>query len=164
MRRPRVHTHCLPANIVVGIDLRLHQQIVESMVAAHEDDGIYLLVLNKMHAVVDPAVHKPIAAGREPVTHLVGAGRELDVGLDAAFGKKVLRLRRKNRKILHALKHHYGELSLRSCLLSMSRRRGETCRPDRGQRQNPFSKTPHRTCPFSFCNACITARSFSQRA
>ena len=53
MRRPRVHTHCLPGNIVVGIDLRLHQQIVESMVAAHEDHGIYLLVLNKMHAVVD---------------------------------------------------------------------------------------------------------------
>ena len=57
-------------------------------------------------------MHDLVATLGKPVAHFVGVRRDLDVDFKSAPGKETLRLRGKQRQVLHALKHHDGELGL----------------------------------------------------
>ena len=84
---------------------------------------------------------------RQPLAQLVGVGRDPDVHVEAAFGEESLALRRKQRKILHALEHHDREIG--GLRLQRRYQRGRDAGNGGKQRCEPFQMT-HGRPPVTF--------------
>ena len=76
----------------------------------HRDVG--LGVLRHRDRIVDRAVHDLVAPFGEPVAHLVGVRRDLDVDRKTALGEEAFLLGGEEWKVLQSLEHHDGELGL----------------------------------------------------
>ena len=98
------------AQIGDALDVRLHEQMIEAVVAAGDDDGVDLRGLDQRHALIGGAVDDLVAAGGEALALLLGVRRGLEIDGEAAPGEKSPRLRREQRQRLRAGKHHDGEL------------------------------------------------------
>ena len=88
----RVDRHGGAAELFVRLDLRLHEQAVEPLVAAHEDEQVGLVVLDLRHRVVDAAMGDVVAALGEPVAQLVGVRRVDQLDREIALLVEALRL------------------------------------------------------------------------
>ena len=111
-----------PAQVGDPLDVRLHEQMIEAVVAAGDDNGVHAR-LDQRHALVGGAVHDRVAAVREALALLLGVRRGLQIDGEAAPGEKSLRLRGEQRQRLRAGKHHDGELGLGRCHQSAGQRR-----------------------------------------
>src|SRR5262249_23963654 len=85
----------------VALDLRLHDQIIETVVAAHENEEIDLGGLDLRDRVVDAGMRDLVAPGRKAITQLGGVRRVDKLNREPAFGVEALRKRGELREVRH---------------------------------------------------------------
>ena len=108
----RVDHNRLPAQIRIGTDLRLYDQIVPAVIAAQHDSYVDLGLLGHGNGIIDGSVNDLIATLCEPIAQLLRAGRYPLVHVQPMLGKKSFLLGRVQRQILNALKHHGRDAGL----------------------------------------------------
>ena len=108
----RVHDHGLAAQIGEGMDIRLHDQAIEAVIAATDNGDVDLGDIRHGQSVVHCRVDDLPASIGKAGTHLLRSRRDPDVDREPVSGEKTLRLRREQRQVLHALENHDRELRI----------------------------------------------------
>ena len=93
----------------VGGDVGLNAEPREAVVAADHDRDIGPGRVGERHRVVGGRVDDRVATLKHALSQLDGIGRDLDVHIEPASGKKSPGLSRQNWQVLQALKNHDGE-------------------------------------------------------
>ena len=95
----RVDHHRLAAQVGVGLDLRLHEDVVEAIVAAGHDDDVALGKLDHRHRIIDAGMRDLILALGDAFAHRVRSRRVDELDRQAVLGEQAFVLRGENREI-----------------------------------------------------------------
>ena len=78
----------LAAQVGERAHVRLHEQMIEAVVAARDDHGVGAAVLDQCHRLVGGAVHDLVAPGGEPLPLLGGVRRGMEIDREPALGEQ----------------------------------------------------------------------------
>ncbi len=99
--------------VLVRLDVGLHEELVHAAVAAGDDDDVLLRALDHRHGVVDRGLRDLELALREPVALLLRIHGEEDLDLEAVALENALRRRGDHRQRLRAGEHLHLDRGLR---------------------------------------------------
>ena len=108
----RIDHHRLALDVGERLDLGLHHQMVEAVVAAEHDRDIDIGLVLEREGIVDRRMRDLVAALGQPVAQFIRIRRELEIDGKPALGVEALGLRREHRQVLHPRENDDGELGV----------------------------------------------------